>query len=389
MDTHADEAAAWLAGKEREMLGALGPLVEQNSYTENAEGGRKLGTLLCTLFGVEGVDIAIRQSERFADHLVLRTRPQLPNRGAVALVGHLDTVFPPGHFEGFRLDGALARGPGVLDMKGGLVVMAIALQALAAPGGLEAVVPLRVVIVSDEEVGSPEGQGVIGAAIAGAGACLVFEAGRQVDAIITRRKGAGALSVVFHGKAAHAGNAHKQGVNAIWAAAKFVDRVQQATQYASGRTVNAGKIAGGTSQNTVPDRAEVQVDLRFESRADGEALDAAVRLAAEEACRAIEGTRCEFHGGIVRMPLERTEESARLLADYGACARAQGLGSDEAALIGGGSDASTSSALGIPSIDGLGPRGTGFHTRDELIEVSSLVPKAQALARFLAQYSSP
>ena len=87
------------------------------------------------------------------------------------------------------------------------------------------------------------------------------------------------------------------------------------------------------------------------------------------------------------MPLERTDASAALLAEYAACARAQGLGGDEAPLIGGGSDASTSSALGIPSIDGLGPRGAGFHTKDEHIEVSTLVPKAQALARFLAQRS--
>jgi glutamate carboxypeptidase len=385
MQTHADEATAWLQGKERAMLEALAPLVEQNSFTENAEGGRKLGVLLRALFAIEGLDVIARQSERYADHLVLRSRSQLPNRGAVALVGHLDTVFPPGSFEGFRLDGDLARGPGVLDMKGGLVVVAYAMKALAATGGLDAVVPVRLVIVSDEEIGSPEGQGVIGAAIAGSSAALVFEAGRQGDAIITMRKGAGAMTAVFHGKAAHAGNAHKQGANAVWAAARFVDAVQGLTDYPTGRTANVGRIAGGTSQNTVPDRAEVHLDLRFETRAHGEGLVAAVRAAGEDACRSVEGTRFELHGGVVRMPLERTEASARLLAEYGACARAHGLGSEEAALIGGGSDASTSSGLGIPSIDGLGPRGTGFHTKDELIEVGSLVPKAQALARFLAQ----
>jgi glutamate carboxypeptidase len=385
MQTHADEATAWLAGKEREMLDALAPLVEQNSFTENAEGGRKLGVMLRSLFAIEGLEVLVRHSDRFADHLVFRTRPQLPNRGAVALVGHLDTVFPPGSFEGFRLDGARARGPGVLDMKGGLVVMAYALKALAATGGLDVVVPVRVVVVSDEEIGSPEGQGVIGAAIAGSSACLVFEAGRETDAIITMRKGAGAMTAVFHGKAAHAGNAHKQGVNAIWAAAKFVDGAQRLTEYGRGITVNVGRIAGGISQNTVPDRAETQLDLRFETKEGGEKLVAQVRGAADEACRGVEGTRFELQGGIVRMPLERTEASALLLGEYGACARAHGLGSEEAALIGGGSDASTSSGLGIPSIDGLGPRGTGFHTRDELIEVASLVPKAQALARFLAR----
>jgi glutamate carboxypeptidase len=383
--THADEATRWLADKQPAMEEAIARLVDVNSFTDNPAGGRKVGTMLRDLFAIEGVEAIVRPSDRYADHLVFRTRAQLPNKGAVALVGHFDTVFPPGTFEGYRRDGELARGPGVLDMKGGLVVIAYALQALAASGGLDAVVPVRVVIVADEEVGSPEGQGVIGAAIAGSSACLVFEAGRKADAIITRRKGTGGMTAIAHGKAAHAGNAHKEGANAIWAAARFVDAVQALTDYARGVTVNVGRITGGQSKNTVPDRAEVSLDLRFCTRADGDSLVADVRRAADAAATAVAGTRIELQGGLARLPLERTDASAALLAEYAACARAHGLGGDEAPLIGGGSDASTSSALGIPSIDGLGPRGTGFHTKEELIEVATLVPKAQALARFLAQ----
>jgi glutamate carboxypeptidase len=385
MRSHADEATAWLSDKQRAMEDAIAPLVDQNSYTENPEGGRKVGAMLRSLFGLEGLEVQVRASERFADHLVFRSRPQLPNRGAVALVGHLDTVFPPGTFEGFRRDGDLARGPGVLDMKGGLVVIAYALKALAATGGLDALAPVRVVIVGDEEVGSPEGQGVIAAAVTGSACALVFEAGRKADAIITRRKGTGGMTAVGHGKAAHAGNAHKDGANAVWAVARFVDGVQRLTEYDRGVTVNVGRVSGGHSKNTVPDQAEAQLDLRFCTRVDGEALVERVRAAASEAASGVPGTRIELHGGVARNPLERTEASAALLAEYAACARVHGLGGDEAPLIGGGSDASTTSSLGIPSIDGMGPRGTGFHTKDELIEVVSLVPKAQALARFLAQ----
>ena len=385
MASHADEAAAWLSGKERAMSDAIAPLVEINSYTENPEGGRQVGALLRELFVRDGIEARVRASERYADHLVFRTRPELPNRNAVALVGHLDTVFPPGTFEGYRADGELARGPGVLDMKGGLVVIAFALRALAATGGLDAIVPVRVVVVADEEVGSPEGQGVIAATITGSSACLVFEAGRAADAIITRRKGTGGMTVIAHGRGAHAGNAHKEGANALWALARFVDGAQRLTDYDRGVTVNVGRIDGGYGKNTVPDRGEAQVDLRFETGQDGEALVASIRRVAEEAAAGVPGTRIELHGGISRLPLERTEASARLLAEYAACARASGLGSDEAPLIGGGSDASTAAALGIPAIDGLGPRGSGFHTKDERVEIASLVPKAQALARFLAQ----
>jgi glutamate carboxypeptidase len=238
--------------------------------------------------------------------------------------------------------------------------------------------------VSDEEVGSPEGQRVIGAAISGSSACLVFEAGRVGDAIITSRKGTGAMTATAHGRAAHAGNAHREGANAIWAVARLVDAVQKLTDYDRGVTVNVGRIAGGQSKNTVPDRAEAQLDLRFCTRADADHLVAAVRAEAEHAAASVPGTRIELHGGIARQPLERTEASGKLMAEYAACARAFGLGGEEAPLVGGGSDASTASALGIAAIDGLGPRGSGFHTKDELIEVASLVPKAQALAHFLA-----
>jgi glutamate carboxypeptidase len=384
MLSHADEATGWLVDKRRAMEDALAPLVECNSFTDNPEGGRKTGALLRDLFAVPGVDVIVRPSERFADHLVFRTRPQHPNRGAVALVGHLDTVFPPGTFEGFRRDGELLRGPGVLDMKGGLVIMAYALKALAATGGLDAVPPVRVVVVSDEEVGSVEGAGVIGAAVAGASVALVFEAGRVGDSIITRRKGVAFVTAVAHGRAAHAGNAHKDGANAVWAAAKFVDRVQALTDYGRGLTVNVGKFIGGETTNTVPDKAEVHVDARFCARADGDHVVASMHRIAAEASSAVEGTRIELHGGVLRPPLERTDASAHLLAEYGAAATAHGLGAGEAPLIGGGSDASTTSTLGIPTIDGLGPRGTGFHTKDEQIEAASLVPKAQALARFIA-----
>lgn len=383
-----DDAAKWLNDQGRAMESALAELVSINSFTENVEGGVKVGQLLEELFAIEGLERRrVRStSGKFADHLVMSSTWDAASgtERPIALVGHLDTVFPPGTFEGFRRDGDLARGPGVLDMKGGLVVVAWALKALAATGVLPSIPGVRVVIVADEEVGSPEGQSVIRDAIQGAQGALVFEAGRKGDLVITRRKGTGALTVIAHGKAAHAGNAHKEGVNAVWALAKVVDRVQALTDYARGVTVNVGKITGGTSKNTVPDRAEALVDLRFETRADAEALIEAVKKIAEECVAEVPGSRVELQGGIARLPLERTDGSARLMEAYGACARASGLGAGEAALIGGGSDASTSAAMGIASIDGLGPRGIGFHTHDEQIEIGTLLQKAQALARFLA-----
>jgi glutamate carboxypeptidase len=365
------------------MEAELAELVAENSFTDNVDGGRKVAAMLARTFAIEGVEQRVVPSQRYADHLVISTRGDAQKK-PVALIGHLDTVFPPGTFEGFRRDGVLARGPGVLDMKGGLIVVAYALRALAETVGLASIAPIRLPIVADEEVGSPEGQKVIGDAIRGATAALVFEAGRKGDAIITRRKGTGLMIAVAQGVAAHAGNNHKEGKNAIWALARFIDKAQALTDYARGVTVNVGVISGGTSKNTVPARAEAQLDLRFETIRDGEKLAADLRVAASQ--HGVEGVTIEAKGGVARQPLERTEASASLRDLYAACARECGLGDGEAGLIGGGSDASTSSAMGIASIDGLGPRGIGFHTKDEQIEVATLVLKARALARFLVRW---
>jgi glutamate carboxypeptidase len=383
MSMTVEETVLWLADKQAWMEDSIARLVAVNSFTENVAGGREVGALLqVDALAIPGLDCEARPSTRFADHLIFSTKPK-SEKPPIALVGHLDTVFPPGTFEGFRRDGDLARGPGVLDMKGGLVVVASALRAIAETMGLGAIAPVRLIIVADEEVGSPEGQKIIQEAAVGANAALVFEAGRKEDKIITRRKGTGGITVVAKGKAAHAGANHRDGVNAIWALARFVDIAQQLTDYDRGITVNVGKFTGGQGKNTVPHEAEALLDIRFCTTVDGERLVGLLRDAASAACSGMEGANITLEGGIARFPLERSEESARLLAAYAACARASGLGGEEAPLIGGGSDASTTSAMGIASIDGLGPRGIGFHTKDEQIEVASLVPKAQALARFL------
>jgi glutamate carboxypeptidase len=373
-----EDAAKWLREQGKSMEDALAALVSINSFTDNRDGGNLVGQGLESLFTIPGLVQRRVASQKYADHLVFTHEGANP----IALVGHLDTVFPPGTFEGYRRDGDLARGPGVLDMKGGLVVVAFALKALAQAGALPA---LKLVIVADEEVGSPEGQGVIRDAVAGADGALVFEAGRKGDLIITRRKGTGSVVLTAHGKAAHAGNAHKEGVNAVWALAKVVDRAQLLTDYSRGITVNVGKFTGGTSKNTVPDRADALVDFRFETRADGEGIVAALKTACGE--HGVPGATVELSGGIARMPLERTDASAALMNAYGEAAKGAGLSNGEANLIGGGSDASTTSAIGIASIDGLGPRGTGFHTHDEQIEVVTLLQKAEALARFLVAWS--
>jgi glutamate carboxypeptidase len=375
--------ASAVAGRTEEMLSFLERLVRQNSYTQHKAGGDAVGHLLAARASELGLEVLRQPSERFADHLVFSAEGVAD--GFVALVGHIDTVFPEGAFEVFARDGDRLRGPGVLDMKGGIVVMLEAVRALREAG----IRPnLKILLVGDEEIGSPEGRPFLERHARGASAALVFEAGRAADRIITSRKGTGSLSVTARGRAAHAANNHKDGVNAILAMAHFVTEAQALTNYELGTTVNVGVIRGGEAKNTVPDQCEVEVDFRFVTVTEADRAEARLLEAARTAEARVPGAQLTVRGGKGRYPLERTPANVALLERYADEARRAGLGAEEAPLVAGGSDASTTSAIGIPSIDGMGPRGAGFHTKDEYIEIASLEPKTLALASFLARWAT-
>lgn len=379
MAARIEDALTWLQGQRGAMEALLERLVAQNSFTQNRAGVEAVANVVAGQLRTLALDVELRPSHHYGPHVLFTGRAA----GApVFLLGHTDTVFPPGTFEGFRREGDRARGPGVFDMKGGIVVMLFGLAAAKRAGLLERVA-VRGVLVSEEEVGSPESQPVIRAHAAGAACALGFESGRPGDLVVTRRKGVASVRVEARGVAAHSGNEHEKGRSAIWSLARFVDRAQSLTDYARGLTVNVGTIAGGTTKNTVPASASCEVDLRFETVADGQALREAVEAAAREA--AIPGTELEVTPGAWRDPLERTPASSALAKEYGDCQRECGLGQGEAPLAGGGSDACTTGAAGIPTIDALGARGKAFHTLGEEVDLGSLVAKASALARFLAR----
>ncbi len=373
-------ASQWLAGQLPSIDESLRGLVELNSFSGNPGGGRAVGRLLVEQFAMPGLSCEVVPSAVHADHLIFSSVGR-PGSAPISLLGHLDTVFPPGVFEGYRVEGQWRRGPGVFDMKGGLVVIAAALKALATTVGLEAVPPLRVVIVSDEEIGSPEGGAVIRRAVVGSQACLVFEPGRANDAVVTQRKGTGSVRVIAEGKAAHSGNAYWDGANAIWSLARFVDAAQALSSRDRGVTVNVGTISGGTSKNTVPAQAVAGVDLRYLTPDDAARLIAQLQTLAETV--ALPGTTLRVEVGPQRPPMGRVTGTQELVEAYSAAATAFGLGAGEAPMQGGGSDGNTTAAMGIPTIDALGPRGSGLHTPEECIDVTTLVPRASALAELL------
>ncbi len=381
-------ALAALSVRQSEILALTEALVRVNSYTGNVAGVNAVGGLLRAALSDLELKLEVTAGSGTGDHLSFSTQAA-DHAAPILLIGHHDTVFPPDTFETFSVDGDLARGPGVLDMKGGLALVVIVLRSLHDAGLLHGL-PLRFLSVGDEEVGSPSSRAMLQASARIARAGLVFEAGRAGDAIITARRGSGHAVVTGHGKAAHAGNALSSGRNAIWALSKFIDQVQTRTDEARGMSVNVGIVSGGSARNTVPDLARCELDLRF-GDADGERdLIRALQTDAERAQQAMPGTRVDVEVHVSRKPWMRSADSAALCERYGACQRAAGLQATEAPRMGGGSDANTVAAVGLPAIDGLGPRGSGFHTHDEQISIASLPLKAEALLRFLvAELSAP
>jgi len=391
--TKLENATHWLASQQEAMEQLLRELVDASSWTHDKKGVDAASAILRKAIPLPCTSVP---SAIYGDQSVFHnTRPA--SQSGVLLLGHIDTVFPKEKFSGYRSDGRLAHGPGVLDMKGGLVVMAFALQALKTQGllgstlgsteasttGAETSIALSCLVVSEEEIGSPESTPLLRALAKGVKASLVFESGRAGDSIITRRKGSGSFTAVAHGRAAHAGNAHQEGANAIWSIARFVDQIQSFTDYQKGTTLNVGKISGGMGKNTVPDHSEAQVDMRYVTLGEAEALRLRIQTAAKES--AVPGTRIDVQWGPARNPMEKTAASEALRIEYANCQRTFGLGDGECELIGGGSDAATTAHEGIPSIDGLGPRGSGFHTVEEFVELNSLIPKTQALLHFLCR----
>jgi glutamate carboxypeptidase len=330
-----------------------------------------------------------------ASHRVLSTPAARDDDPALALVGHADTVFPRAlGFVGMRREGDRAMGPGVLDMKSGLseVLYALAALRVAAPEAWAAL-RARVIVASDEEIGSPSSSALYATLAPQTSLALVFEAGRLHDHVVTARKGGGLYTLRALGRAAHAGNRHADGVSAIHAIACAVLRLEALTDYARGMTVSVGLVEGGTAKNTVPERAEIAVDVRFTSVKDVARLRDAIARIGDDPFDGIDArwlndrvlrARIEVSGGVTRPPMEPTAATQALRRRYEAHAAAVGLGTGEAPLQGGGSDANLLSAAGVPCIDGLGPFGEFFHETREWCSLDSLRRRTAALARFLA-----
>jgi glutamate carboxypeptidase len=322
----------------------------------------------------------LAQKER-GDHLRIthwpnKTRPA----GQLLVLGHYDTVYSSGTLRQmpFRVSAGKAYGPGIFDMKAGIVQALFALQALQ-----ETKTQLRKRLVflwtSDEEIGSESSRKLLESEARRSDAVFVLEPSFGPRGLLkTARKGVGQAELTVHGRASHAGLAPQEGINAIHELAQQLTRIEKWNDHRRGISINAGIIEGGTRTNVIPERARAVLDLRALRVSDMRSLED--RLHDLRPFQT--GARLEVTGGFDRPPLER-KMSASLFARAQLLAKQMNLALDEC-TVGGGSDGNFTAALGIPTLDGLGAVGDGAHSSHEHIIINTMPARAALLAALLS-----
>ncbi|HEY8283946.1 MAG TPA: M20 family metallopeptidase [Chloroflexota bacterium] len=367
---------AYLAPRLPELLAELAGLSAMDCGTYDKAGVDAVGRLIRAKAEARGAAVETFEGGELGDSLVATWRGTGTAR--VLLVGHLDTVYPRDWPAGhpFTIEGDRAHGPGTADMKGGLLTGLYALDALRA-AGFANFAEIAFVFNSDEEIGSPSSTALIRRNAEGRDAVLVLEPGRANGNIVSARKGMGTFELKVSGQAAHAGVDPEKGRSAILELAHQTMALHALSNLPAGITVNVGVVNGGTRGNVVAAEAVAKIDLRARTREDLETIIAAMhRLAATVT---VPGTAASLSGTIGHQPMARTEAIAHLVALCQESARAAGFAVEETAT-GGGSDGNTTAAMGVPTLDGLGPVGGGAHSPGEYLEISSLMPRAAMLA---------
>ena len=362
----------------REDLPQALQLLEQMVMMESPSFDKPLvdafARFVASRFSELGGKAEIIPAERFGDQIIVRFGPA--DTQPILLLGHTDTVFSTGEIQKrpFQSNGERATGPGVFDMKGGILLMWLALRSLGRrTAGLQSSV--TVLLTSDEEVGSNASRALIETEARRAKAVLVLEPSLPGGVLKTARKGVGRFTVKAIGRAAHAGIDPAKGINAIEEISHQVLRLQKMSEPPRGTTVTVGVVQGGTRSNVVPAEAAVDIDVRITSMEEANRITKLIR----ELPPVLANARLEIRGAINRPPMERTADTVRLFEIARAVAAELGIDLNEGPT-GGASDGNLTSALGVPTLDGLGPIGDGAHATAEYIEINSLPERAALIA---------
>jgi len=368
-------ALEWLANQRPAMQAALATLVDIDSNSHDKAGTDRVAQAMLGWLCDADIEGEHRADPDDGDALLVRLRGVVPTAAPVLLMGHRDTVFPTGTVaqRPWRVDGDRAYGPGVSDMKSGLVLQCFVLMALKRLPLLP--FPVLGLFTADEEIGSQRGRIAIEAHARGARAAFNAEPGRVSGNLVTSRKGGATFAIDVTGRAAHSGVNHADGASAIETLARKVQALHALTDYPSGITANVGLISGGMSTNTVAPSAQAKLDVRFCSLQQREFIFERVKAIVD--APGVPGTEARLTQTSEFLPLE-PQWSEGLLRRYQTSAAQIGFEVD-GEFTGGCSDAGFTASLGIPTLCGVGPVGGKAHTDGEYCCLDTLVPRAQAL----------
>ncbi len=362
------------------LLAGIRSWVEIESPSTDAEAVNRMADLVQGELDGIGLDTErVPGRDGFGDHLLART-PWQTNEPGIMVLGHLDTVWSLGTLAArpFRVEDGKAYGPGIYDMKGGAYLICEAIRTIMETEERPPL-PITVLFVSDEEVGSPTSREVIEAEAKRSKYVIVNEPARPPHgAAVTTRSGWGRFRIQVRGRAAHAGSDHQLGRSAIAELARLIVKIEGMTDYERGVTFNVGTVQGGTRPNVVPEEAEADVDLRFANPDEADSLEQAVLGLEPEG----EDIEIEVFGGINRPPFERSEAGMALFERAKAVAADAGVDLKET-WAGGVSDGNFAAALGVPTLDGLGVVGAGAHAEHEHIVVDRLAERSDFLLGLL------
>jgi len=381
-----DSLMAWLDEQRPAMTELLEKIVNIDSGSYDHAGVSEVGMMIKAHLEDRGITTSVieRPNASFCLTATIDPKHQEPVNQHILLMGHRDTVFPKGEASKrpFRVEGDRAFGPGVADMKCGLVMNSFVAEAFHRFGGNRH--PIKVLYTSDEEIGSPSSKQVIESEAASARAVFNSEPGRPSGNIVTGRKGALFMTLNVTGIAAHSGSAHKKGASAIEAICRKVQALHALTDYETGRTVNIGLIEGGQSANTVAPSAKATIDIRYQSKAELTEIDAFVADIVERV--EIDGTVASVANLTLFPPLEQTPANDELYELYAEASSALGRPVD-GEYSGGAADSGFTSALGVPTICAVGPIGEKGHQLDEAAHLETFVPRAKAVAATILRLS--
>jgi len=376
------EIGKTVAVGEGRLLARLRELVEVESPSEDKAAVDRAGALVLGWVEALGGTVKRHKQKGYGDVLELRFGParsggKNKKRGRVLLLGHLDTVWPMGTLATMPWREAEGKiyGPGVVDMKAGVVM---ALEAIAAVKELGVERPVTLLLVSEEEIGSPVSRGITEKIARECEAVFVMEPAQGL-AYKTARKGVGYFELRVQGVGAHSGVDFERGHSAVLEMARLVQTVSGFTDLSKGLTVNAGVIAGGTRSNVVASECVCEVDVRIARASDAAKVERMFRglKVTDKACT------LTVSGGINRPPMERKPGIVKLFRQARGLAAEMGLVLEEAAT-GGGSDGNFTAGIGVPTLDGMGAVGGGAHAAHEHVVKASLVERTALLAGMIA-----